>query len=105
MSWILKVHTAVLVDIKDSMVYIAQDDPVSALRLRDAVRASFDYIKAFPRAGVYHHATLPQTIGLRKGLISGFSNHWLIYRIVDSREVHILRLVNVRQDLPSLFDF
>ncbi|MEZ6193132.1 MAG: type II toxin-antitoxin system RelE/ParE family toxin [Phycisphaerales bacterium] len=90
-----------LIDLID---YIADDDPASAERVRDAVFASFQQLADNPHIGRPYPAQNPRLAGLRKWNVHGYPAYLIFYLKQTDGTLDILHITDGRRDIAALLE-
>lgn len=101
----IKIQPAAQADIDRHADYIAADSPQAALRLFDAVAATFQLLAEMPFIGVScnNYFQSPKAKDLRLWRIKGFPNHQILYRATE-HELLIVRIIHSAQDKLTVLD-
>ena len=89
-------------DIIEGALYIAGDDPAAAERFLTAVERTFDTLARSPHIGAARTFANPLLQGVRMFPVTGFRNHLVFYRPVDTA-VEIIRVLHAARDIEGLF--
>ena len=99
MAWRVVRSRAARRDLEDLWFFVAQQDEAAAGRLLDRIQARIEQLSALPNLGRVRDDIAP---GLR-GKLAGRAI--ILYRLEQStRRVVILRVLDGRRDLASLFE-
>lgn len=98
----LNIRPSAIADVNASAAYIANDSVENALRLYDAVDATYGLIErnplAWPRLSIVQH---PQLQELRHRPVVGFPSYMVVYR-VDAEAIVVLHILHAARDLPAV---
>ncbi len=94
-------------DLIEGARWIRADNPQAARRFLDAAFAMFDRISEFPEAGPPARLKNPRLANVRFCVLPPPFNRWLIFYLVTSGEVEIIRVIygtqNWRASSSSFF--
>ncbi len=91
-------------DLLDIALYLAGESASEELAFRflDAAEASFEQLAAMPEMGATREYNEETLHGLRMWRLSGFPNHLIFYRPLESG-IEVVRVLHAKRDIESLF--
>jgi toxin ParE1/3/4 len=94
----------VIRDLIELATYIAQDNLDASDRFLAAAEKTFQELAKMPGMGKLCQFSDPNLADVRQQAIKGFINYLIFYRIIDTRNVDILRVIHGARDIESLWD-
>ncbi|MBN3899609.1 MAG: type II toxin-antitoxin system RelE/ParE family toxin [Nostoc sp. NOS(2021)] len=90
-------------DIDESFVYIAQENPDTALLFFDSVRETFAQLARMPGMGSRYPLDNLRLQGLRKWAVKGFKKY-LIFYFERDESIEVVRILYAGQDIERILE-
>jgi len=96
----LAVRPQAELDLIKHHVYLAEHQPGSVTRFKQAIRAAFAAIKSDPRSSAILDRTILTDLELRFCKPHGFKNYLVVLQVADDSVV-VLRVLHASQDIEA----
>jgi plasmid stabilization system protein ParE len=100
MTMIVRKRARAYMDLDEQAEYIGRSSPQTALRFLDAFDATVASLASMPGLGSPLEFAHPDLQGLRAWSVSGFKNHFIIFRVHPDC-IEILRVLRGTRDLEA----
>ena len=97
-------HSALIEkDLPELYSFIAQQDPIAAERVLDAIEETFDQLARHPDSGASYPTRNPKLQALRMLPVTRFHDYLIFYRLEETDLVRILYVTHGARHLIRLF--